>query len=99
LQKAHLLPANALNNQPITGPVTHYNDISITFTSITTKQDHASFFSKLVKQTNHSNADIRVGLCCLTECLTGTFSLTNRDAGTKPLNRVCPGWNRTSGKL
>jgi len=27
---------------------------SPTFTSKTTKQDHASFFSKLVKQTNHS---------------------------------------------
>jgi len=42
------------NNQPITGPVTHYNDVSITFTSKTAKQNHASFFSKLVKQTIHS---------------------------------------------
>jgi len=55
LQKEHpLLPAIALNNQPITGPVTHYNDVSITFASKTTKPDHPSFFSKLVKQTNHS---------------------------------------------
>jgi len=34
--------------------VTHYNDVLITFTSKTTKQHHGSFFSKLVKQTNHS---------------------------------------------
>jgi len=55
------------------------------------------------KITHHSSAswlnrliivcycNIRVGLCCLTECITGTFWLTNRDVGTKPLNRVCPG--------
>jgi len=61
LQKEHPLLlanftelANALNIQPITGPVTRYNDVSVTFTSKATKQDHASFFSKLVKQTNHS---------------------------------------------
>jgi len=53
------------------------------------KQDHASFFSKLVKQTNHSML-IFLGLCCLIECLAGTFWLTKRDAGTKPSNRVCP---------
>jgi len=35
------------NNQSITGPVTHYNGVSTTFTSKKTKQDHASFFSKL----------------------------------------------------
>jgi len=29
-------------------------DVSITFTSETTTQDRASFFSKLVEQTNHS---------------------------------------------
>jgi len=27
----------------------------------------------------------------LTECKTGTFWLTDRDAGTEPLNRDCPG--------
>jgi len=27
----------------------------------------------------------------MTECLTGTFWLTDRDACTKPLNRDCPG--------
>jgi len=31
-----------------------YNDVSITFTSNTTKQDHVSLLSKLVNQTNHS---------------------------------------------
>jgi len=46
--------ANALTNEPITGPITHYNDVSITFACNTTKQDHASFFSKVVKQTNYS---------------------------------------------
>jgi len=45
-----------------------------------------------VDETDQSkHANIRVGLCCLTECLTVTFWLTNRDTGTKSLNRVCPG--------
>jgi len=34
------------------------------------KQDHTSLFSKLAKQTKQ-RANIRVGLCRLTECLTG----------------------------
>jgi len=42
-------------------------------------------------------ANIRVRLCWLTECLTGTFWLTDRDAGTKPLNRDCSGQNGTYG--
>jgi len=45
-----------------------------------------------VSQTDQSQpVNIRGGLCWLTECLTGTFRLTTRDAGTKPLNRDCPG--------
>jgi len=39
-----------------------------------------------------------VGLSWLTECLTGTFWLTDQNAGTKPLNRDCPGENGTYGK-
>ena len=35
--------------------------------------------------------------CWLTECQTGAFWLTDRDAGTKPLNQDCPGWNGTYG--
>ena len=52
---------NALNNQPITGQVTHYNDVSVTFASKTTKQDHTSIFSKLVEQTNHSMLILMLG--------------------------------------
>jgi len=33
----------------------------------------------------------------LTECLTGTFKLTDRDARTKPLNRDSPGSIGTYG--
>jgi len=33
----------------------------------------------------------------LTECLTGTYWLTDGDAGTKLLNRDCPGQNGTYG--
>jgi len=62
------------------------------------KQDHTTLFSKLVKQTNQIMIIIRVGLCWLTQCLTGTFWLTDQDAKTKPLNCHCPGWNGTNGK-
>jgi len=34
----------------------------------------------------------------LTECLTGTFCMTDRDTGIKLLNRDWPGWNGTYGK-
>jgi len=32
-----------------------------------------------------------LGLYWVAECITGTFCLTDRDAGTKPSNRDCPG--------
>ena len=54
------------------------------------KQDHPFLFSKLAKQTNHGLL-IFAFRAMLAECLTWTFWLTDRDAGTKPSNRDCPG--------
>ena len=52
----------------------------------------------LIKQIFSTRADVPgVGLCSLTECLTETFWLTDRDTGTKPSNRDCPGLNGTYG--
>jgi len=45
----------------------------------------------LVKTAEKVSSNFTVGLCWLTECQTGTFSMTDRDAGTKPLNLDCPG--------
>jgi len=45
----------------------------------------------MMEQILSTRADVpRVELCWLIQCVTGTFWLTDRDAGTKPQNRVCP---------
>jgi len=45
----------------------------------------------LINQILSTGADVPgVGLCLLTECLTGTCWLTDRDTGTKPSNRHRP---------
>jgi len=46
----------------------------------------------MIEQILSTGADIPgVGLSWLTACVTGTFSLTDRDGGTKSWNRDCPG--------
>jgi len=53
LQTEHpLLLANALTINPLLDWLPTTNDVSITV-PLHLKHDHASFFSKLVKQTNH----------------------------------------------
>jgi len=46
----------------------------------------------IVEKLLSTGADVPgVGLYWLSECLTGTFWLTDRDAGAKTLNPHCPG--------
>jgi len=45
----------------------------------------------IIEKILSTGADVPgVSLCWLTECLTGTFWLTDRDTGTKPLNQDSP---------
>jgi len=53
--------------------------------SNTVKQEKTRSHITLQQFGQSQTANIRVGLCWLTECQTGTFWLTDRDAGTKPI--------------